>query len=399
MADVDFTIDPAETKLSHIWRTSIQTTVKGVEKRSALFTWPRIKLNNTYEFPTDSKYNWIRRNLIFNSDGLWSIPIWQDATELSSSAASGQKILNVNETSNRHFYNSREVVLVSPTDYTSYEVGVISSFTSNQITLTENLSGTWGAGTFVVPYYTFRIPPSQTLRSELQHYQILEIEANEAYETSRSFTYSVPASGADQYLGKDLFLTCFLLPVTYEFSRPYEYQQFLGLGYPYPNYAAGDNKINLKSVLPLDTRTKIKEFLNFFDNKMGRLLPFWVPSWNKDIVITGAVGPADVQITINPIDYSNTYLNNDINGRHVFFFFPDGTYRCRKILSSTSDTITLDNSLAAEITSDMVDDMVISFLYFCRFDLDEVELNYPLNNPASAKAEVSFSVLIGEEYT
>ncbi|MFA5753984.1 MAG: hypothetical protein WC905_01305 [Patescibacteria group bacterium] len=384
-------------KLAHIWRTAIQTAVAGKDKRTALFTWPRIKINNKYLISGTKRMNQIKRNLIFRVDAIWGIPLWPDITTLAAQAASGQKILAVAETAYRHFYAGRNCIIISASDPDSYEVGVINVLASAQITLVGNLTSTWPAGSFVLPLYDCRIASAQKVSGANERRQVWYIEAMEAFEDARSFSYSLPSSGAAQYESIDLLTLPMDKPIEYGFARPYDMQQFLGLGYAYSRFATGDNNLSFKSAATLSSRPQIRELLDFFDSQMGRHGDLWVPSWSRDIVPTVAIGASDTEITIDPIDYDNTYLANDVIGRHVFVYFPDKSYVCRKIIDATAETIELDSALGTAVSASQLKRLMISFLNYVRFDLDELEVSYPYNHGARGKAELNFKALLGEE--
>jgi hypothetical protein len=395
VADFYLTLRPATQKISHVWKTGIQTTVKGAEKRSALYTWPRIKLYNDFMAGTNQKINYLKRSLFRYPDKIWGVPIWADKTVLTSQAVYGQKVLNVGETDNRHFYTGRQVVIINPSNFLSYEAGIIDSLTSNQITLTENLSLTWGAGSFVLPSYDCRVSQEQEIGATFQNIQGFSIEATEAFETLRTYAYSIPSSGADTYQGLDLFLLRPQNPLTYKYKRAYNLAQFLGLGYAYSSYDTGDNVLGLKGSWLRNSRANIWTLLNFFNSKQGRFQKFWIPTWSKDIVPTAAILSADTVINVENIEYNTVYLPNEVIGRYVYIQFPDGTYVCRKISTATPTTITLDSAIGKAVSADNLSKLLISFLILCRFDIDELEIEYIREN--YGKAEMGFSGLVGED--
>lgn len=395
MADFIFTLCPDTQKISHTWKTSIQTTVKGAEKRSALFTWPRIKLSNSFVLNIPKTINYLKRNLYRYADAVWGVPVWTDKTVLTSQAASGQKIINVQQTDYRHFYSGRSFILVNPADTSIYEIGTIDILTSAQITALTNLTNTWPAGSLALPLYDCRVSPQEEISASSLRNQTFDLEANEAFESLRAFSYTLPISGAPTYQGLDLFLGTINYPITYGFKRPYDLTQFLGLGYSYANFNAGDNSLSLKTSLTRSSRQSIWELFGFFDSKQGRFQGFWIPTWSRDIVATAAIDSSDTVLTIENIEYSTVYLPNEIIGRHVFIKFPDGTYACRKISDADSETITLDSAIGVDVPLDALPKLMISFLMFCRFDIDELEIDYVKEN--FGKADLSFAGLIGED--
>jgi len=403
MADVYLTIPPQSQTVAHRWRTGIQKAVNGQEKRSALLTWPRVILRNMIT-PTGSReINWLKRKIIKYADALWGIPIWADKTELTAPAASGQKILAVAATADRHFYADRQCVIADPADPLSYEVGTIDVLAAQQITLVANLGATWPSGSWVLPLYEFRIAADQEVSRRQSNRREIEFEATEEYEMARSFSYALPASGAPTYLDPpiDLFLHPPEESTTDKYSRPYDLVQFLGLGYAASRYAAGENAIGMKMKLVRPSRAEIWETLNFFDACQGRLQRFWAPSWSRDLVVTAAVLVTDTVLTVENIDYETHYLTNEVVGRHVYIEFPGGTYACRKITAADDDapSVTLDSAIGTAVPAAQLERLLISFLNLSRFDLDELAVDYPLGGGDYGQMDLSVMGLVEETPT
>jgi len=396
MPDVYLTIKPSDQQVSHSWRTTFQKTVKGKEKRSALFTWPRVILKNTIRLTSNQDINWFKRNLINYVDEVWYIPIWADKTTLTAQAASGQKTLAVGDTENRHFYEGRECIIINPDDSTDYEYGTIDSLTSTQITLVDNLASTWDSVFYVLPLYGFRLDSNQNILADLQNYQNIEFISTEAFETVRTFDYSLPTSGADTYQSLDLFLQPFNKQIKYSYNRPYQKLQFYGLGETYSSYDAGENQMGMNGSFVRSSRQEIWDTLNFFDSKMGRLSRFWVPTWSRDIVATLAILATATTIDTENIEYSSYFLSNDVIGRYIYIQFPDKTYACRKITGATAVSITIDSQIGTAVSADALDYLLISFLNLSRFDIDQVDINYQAKQPDIAKTDLSFMGIVEE---
>ena len=391
------TLEPTEAKISHQWRTGIQKTVTGKEQRTALFTWPRLKMEYQFSLARSAEINWFKRNFFFNADQTWGLPVWPDKTVLTAQAAASQKVLSVGLTSYRHFYAGRYCIIISASDPFEFEAGVIDTVAEDQITLTENLALTWPAGAQVLPLYECRIPGQQAIAAQMLRRQTLDIEAVEAFEELRSFSYTPPVTGAPQYLDIDLFLARPQKPVNYDFNRPYDTLQFLGLAYALGRLPQSENELGLKALYRLNSRGEISQVWDFFDAKQGQLESFWIPSWARDIVPAAAIGAADTEITIEPMEYGTTFLGNDIIGRHIYVQFSDKTYVCRKIVDAAGDYIELNEALGRSITADELQKTLMSFLYLCRFALDEAQIDYAYGRPDMAKTELSFAAPAGQE--
>jgi len=116
------------------WKTNILAAIRKGEQRSALLTLPMRKLKLDLRAPTIATCNYLKRYMYHSTASIWGLPYWQDATELTSQALSGQAVLQVGSTQCRNFeVGGLCVVLVS---WSSYEVGTILSKTDSSITLT-----------------------------------------------------------------------------------------------------------------------------------------------------------------------------------------------------------------------------------------------------------------------
>lgn len=396
MADVYLTLRPSKQNIRHTWRTTIQKGIAGSEKRNTIFSWPRISTGISIKTATPKQSAWLRSRLYKYVDGTWGIPIWPDHTTLSSQAASGQSTLNVVDANYRHFYEDRELIIVdkSLASFDNYEVVTIVTASGTAITISGTLSATWPTGSFVMPVYDCRINASESIKRRTIQFDEIEIEAREAYETQRSFTYSLPSSGADTYLSYDLFLTAPIGSLKHTLNRPYNLIQYTGIGYKYGYYDETSMPLSMSFIL--DSMENVYNLRNFFDSKRGRLGSFWVPSWNKDIIVTAAIGAADTTLTIEDIDYSSFYLSNDIINRHIWIRFPDKTWVCRKINWASDVSIGIDSAIGTSVSTENLDKMYISFLVFCRLDLDELEIEYIYPKGTIAQLKLNFMGLVEE---
>ena len=384
------TMGMQDQQISHTWRTTIQETIEGGEKRSALFTWPRVTLDSQIQFTTDQEKTFIRAMLNREIYGFWKIPIVSDKTTLSSQAASGQPILTIAETDYRHFYEGRECVLVVPDDWESYEVLEISTIdSSTQITVTVNPVNTWPAGTLVFPLYQFRITDEQDLTSKFYTINGIDISADEAFESQRDFTYTLPTIDTDVfpvYNSLNLFLKRPRNPISETFRRPYAIMEGIGIKTPFSTYDY------TRGILDRDfqftTKKEIYDHLDFFDAMQGRLGSFYAPTWMNDIVVNAGFGSTDVTLTTKKIYFTEA----ELTGKHVYIEFPDGSYATREISARPTETsITLDSAIGTAVTDITL--VKISFLHEVRFSQDEIKLTYQQKKQEIARTSLGFSVL------
>ena len=377
-------------RISHTWMTKIQDNIQGVEKRSALFTWPRIKLESKLQLVDDEKRRFIYAHLFRDMHNIWSIPVISDETTLTVESASGQKIITVVDTGYRHFYDGRKCILVDPDDWETYEEVIIDTVDSGtQITASTNLINTWPIGTLIYPLYECRINPEQS--RDLKFYTVnnISIFGDESFEAERTFTYTLPTIDTDiypTYNSLSLFLTKPINPITEKYRHPYILLKNLGLQTAFTNY--GNTRAVYDRTFLLITKKEIYDFLNFFDAQMGRLGTFYTPTWLQDIVVS--VGFADTDVTLTT---KELYLTSDeIVGRHIYIVLPDGTYVCREITGRPSPTsIIIDSGIGTTVATADLSNVTCSFLQNVRFNIDELAIDYI--TPLIAKIKLGFNTI------
>lgn len=384
VTDVVCTIRPYRQSISHIWQTGIQKTLMGSERRSALFTWPRVKVRNSFRRFTMQERNWMRRMMADHSNVPWWFPLWPDMTKLTSIANSGQAVLTVGETASRHFYEGRYVILINPSDYSTYELGVINTagIAATTITLTANLAATWNIGTIVCPLYDFRIASTQQINKEKRLVDSMQIDGVEIYEETRSFTWEVPTEPNDVF-----YYTPLVRGLSYSFEKLYESIQALGIGYSQSIYDGG------YEVTTVNFRKASKivqwDMLQYFDYHKGRYGGFWLPSWNEDIKISATFLSTADTLTVEDITTHTGLPYAKLVDKYLFFLWKDGSWKFRKIASVSDDnTILLDDTIDKACSD--VNDLFICFATYVRFGADEFTLDY-LVGQENPPAEVSLS--------
>lgn len=143
-------------------------------------------------------------------------------------------------------------------------------------------------------------------------------------------------------------------------------------------------------------KANTKKLIDFFNRQQGRAGRFWIPSWIRDVKFTAGFDAADFIVPIEDIDYTNTWQLNKIQGRYLFVLWPDNTYRISKIVSApTPATLQLKTPLGVTCTAAEAATLMVCFLYFVRFDNDELELTY--HTMGVAETELTFKTLHGEK--
>lgn len=137
----------------------------------------------------------------------------------------------------------------------------------------------------------------------------------------------------------------------------------------------------------LEGKQAIKDFKDWLAIRRGRLVPFWVPSWRKDMrLIKNKKDSVDLLIAGQHMAW---YRAQTTRAR-IVMFKPDGTYIIRRILASrlsypnTILTLNATTGIAADTTE--ADFPMICFLLLCRLDADAIEVHWHTKYLAEAKA-------------
>jgi hypothetical protein len=131
-------------------------------------------------------------------------------------------------------------------------------------------------------------------------------------------------------------------------------------------------------------RTEIQTLKDFLIARRGRAVPFWVPSYQRDLRPNVDIGSGVAAFVIKRVGYS-TLMFNDSNGRRYIALYttPSSTPVFRKVLSAaesgggTTEDLTIDSTTPNGYNKDTC---VISFLKFCRLTDDENTLEWLDNN-------------------
>jgi len=358
------------------WKTSILTGSTGKEQRSALYTWPRRSVSGSLHQMSYQESAQIKRKIYKYLHSTWGAPLWQDVAYLTAGANAGQATINVNTADYTNFIPLSFCILFNEDN--DYEIIKISSLTDTIITAATNLVDTWPAGTQIYPVINARITGQQKHKSSTNQTGTLNIEADETFEIDNPApAYSEQTPTFSQYLEKYVFniKPNWAREPSQIVNHATDFLQFLGLGY-------AETKTD-EPVMRFDfdyfcvNRQKINEIITFFDSCQGRLQSFWIPTWQDDILIIAPISINDTSITIENIEYTDFWLNNEMFGRYLYFQMPGGNISIKKIVSAPSSTvITLDEGMEYACTQDQLSGLSVSFLALARFSLDEIKVNY-----------------------
>jgi len=136
----------------------------------------------------------------------------------------------------------------------------------------------------------------------------------------------------------------------------------------------------------LDGRTEASEFLEWADDRAGSLSPFFVPTWQRDLVLAEGAGPTDTQIVIQKCGYTE-YMFSSPARQWLAFILPDGAKVYRQVVGAEVDGDTEILSLDGVLTVAVDDTVMISFLRLARLATDEVEIAWHTREVAEVQLQ------------
>lgn len=372
-----FLLEPnwnATYRIAYTFETNVIRGLYGFEQRAALFGWPRrtlqfdVMLGNADE---SAYYN----GLLYNDMQLpLGVPVWAQQTALTAEGASGTDYIDCTDIAYFEFGVGSWVFIYGGAR-DSYEVMEIASMTSTRLTFTENLTSTWPIGTYVYPMLPM------LLDTQVKHKRVTSQVGTASLVFKETFnedaTHVLPAHTYPGYQGYTVFNQepNWGKGVGVGFARPSERHVRLGVDLYYSRETESEFFVE-GNYLGIDN-DGIADLRGFFCQHMGRWKQFWLPTWQRDVVVTSAISAADTSITTQDLNYIDSWAGNSINGKYLFFSFPDGTQAYRKIIGWPSNTqLNLDAAVGTDVAASDLAGLTTCFLLPARLEIDEMELSY-----------------------
>lgn len=371
------------------WLTDVLTAYNDREQRMALRQDPRRAMKYLFTFEKQNKVNLFEGMLWGWHQRVFCVPAWTDWQSLSATIDIGVSTINVS-TALRDFAANNLALLWR--NYYTWEVVEILSMTSSQIVLKKPTISAWTTTDRIIPVRLARLS---------KNIQITRPTSTLA-EASLSFSYEVGSAVSSNRLGTSTWL---------------QFQGLDVLTVP-PNTADGDLDetyerdfdtvdtskgawfINDHSDGPmvsrpyhwlLPSRQAIMNFLAFLETRKGKAIPFWMPSWSKDLEQVQDIGASDLNIVVKNLGYTR-YIKTHANRTRLIFYPSDNSTPIIKTITGSSEggnfteILSLDSSFGS--IKHATDFKAICFLTYGRMDQDAFELTW-FNDSC---AEVSFRV-------
>lgn len=125
--------------------------------------------------------------------------------------------------------------------------------------------------------------------------------------------------------------------------------------------------------LMVEGRAAIAAFLAFRDNRHGRQVSFWVPSWNRDFFPVQDVEDGDTGITVADRGYAQ-FVFPALPRQYIAIIQAGPTFLYRKITAATSNGVTESLTVDVALPDLIVGEYLVCYLSLMRLDSDDIEL-------------------------
>lgn len=137
---------------------------------------------------------------------------------------------------------------------------------------------------------------------------------------------------------------------------------------------------------------ELADLIGWLDERRGRAIPFWLPSWDRDLTLGLAYEPAHgPTIQVRGSSYATGMFPAGPSRRHVVIRMPSGLLCYRRVVSATEFEPGAGNEeldLSSALPEDLPLGTSISFLRYCRLDLDEARLVFSPTGIASCELPI-----------
>jgi hypothetical protein len=371
--------------IAYTFETNVLRSMYGHEQRSALYGWPRRTVKYDVTFMSEAQAAYFTRVVNKYQGSVFGVPVWGEQGNLSAQASASQTYVDLIDVDKMNFEVGGLFVLFA--DYETYEVREIDSMTTTRLNFSTGLSSTWPIGSTLYPMLHMTVEqniPSTKLTSAYGGSGLVFKEAWNGDIVHELGSQSFPFYKEYVVFNKR---PNWIDNVGVSITRSSEYLQKLGVQIRYTRDP--ESEFVLEASYLSTNIDECAELKGWFNYCMGKWSQFWIPTWQRDIVVTGAISSSDTILTIEDIEYATYWANNNSVGKYLFLLLPDDTEVYREITAWPSSTqITVDEEIGYDVSADSVQHVLASFLLPARFEIDEMEMQYYRPTVATTKARM-----------
>ncbi len=353
--------------------TEVLKSYSDAEQRRALRGSPRRGFS--YQIvTTDARSAALLDSLLWGWQHLpYGIPIWPDATPLASDVVAGALSIPVDTTNKLFQAGGLCCIWQDPFTFEACSI-VANGVTSNSIAIASPLVNNYakGAKTLVFPVVLGRLKDDVSLSRYCSAGDTMDLDFDgEGSQVAPTFSGSLT-----QYKGFDVL------------EVAPNWKDNLSRGYKRSmvvlDSKTGGIQVDDKGGSPIvgtelpwfaPTHANIATLRAFLDKRKGQFAPFWMPTWDQDLVLAMDAASTDTGIRIQNVSYTRFFFPSPAR-RYLAFIRPGQSTIYKKVMGSVAngdgtETLTLDSAIGAALSAKTT---TISFLTFCRLASDDVEL-------------------------
>jgi hypothetical protein len=366
--------------------TDVLPAYSDAEQRRALRQQPRRGLSFRAKGLTAREAAAVETQIFGWQQQPFGVLWWPDVSPLLADAAAGATAIQVNTTD---FQFAANGIAALWKDEFTFEAVQVTAVGPTSLTLASPTQNAWKAGptTLVMPVFLCRLPDDIDVTRLFSGADQIDLDfAGEAGQNAPA-----PAISLTQYKGFDVLE----LPAQWPDDLKRKYSRSL----IHIDPQVGPITVIDKGGTPITSQpfpwlmlnhSQVTSLRAFFLARFGKLKPFWIPTWDQDLVLAQDVALSDTGMKIQSEFYSRFMF--PANARHYVALIPmDGSANMyRKIATSTdngdgTETLVFD---AISTKAFPAKTTMVSFLIFARLDADSVEIDWLNNDLAQTVIEM-----------
>ena len=313
----------------------------------------------------------------------YGVPWWPDAQPLASDVAPGTFVIPV-ATADRLFAIGGLVVIW--VDEFTFEALNVSGVASNSVTVSSPTQFSWkaGPGTRVMPVFLCRLPSSVEVSRHSS--EIDQVDLSFIGEVGQPSP--APTTSPTQFKGFDVLEVA---PNWEPAPLKRSYKRSLvtidpKIGPIEVIDKGGSAIVGQEFPWWLDGHPNITAFRAFMLRRFGRLNPFWIPTWDQDLVLFQDVLSTDSGIRIKSVFYTRFFFPTPAR-RFIAFIPQDGSGNVYRKITAAHDNgdgtenLTLEASTGKNFGKSST---MISFLTLARLQSDSISIQWDHSDHAQS---------------
>jgi len=282
------------------WLSDVMVARDGTEQVAGLRGYPRRVLEQEL-LEANHGAQILDRNLYAWQARVFAVPVASDGEQLAATVEAGATFVPLADTTNRDYHADGLALLSTRPDLA--EAVEILSVAANGLTLKNPTQMMWAAGTRVWPARLARLSRNQPLRQVTAGVRSARLRW-QCVDRSES----VATPGTVSYQGHDVLLEApnRVAPVAANFERLAEVVDGRTGLWAVDDPAEQSFQADSFVFLARD-RAAVQWWREWLYHRRGRVVPFWMPSWQADLEMVGEIGAGSSQLPVRPVSYALFY--------------------------------------------------------------------------------------------